>query len=158
MDLILNNTMYIPNNIIFNINMNNYKNIIWILNKNFKLEYLLNINIIYSDNIYKYYRLKTCNSIFFKYILRKNFHFTLCLKVINNIIIPENTKTEIMIKYILNINNSYLFSLYICNFNKIECLFSDDKNMFYKTLNKIINKKMIKKQKKIEILYIDLNN
>ena len=157
MDLILNNTMYIPNNIIFNINMNNYKNIIWILNKNFKLEYLLNINIIYSDNIYKYYRLKTCNSIFFKYILRKNFHFTLCLKVINNIIIPENTKTEIMIKYILNINNSYLFSLYICNFNKLICLFSNDKKTLYNVINNSFNKNRIEKMRNINILYIKIN-
>lgn len=158
METILINTKYIPNNVTFKIDMKSYNNIICVSNRKTRIEHLLNINIIFLDNIEKYYRLQYFFNPFFINILKIKINSFIYLKIIDNIIIPKDQKTDKIIKYMLNIKNSYLYSLYICNFNKIECLFSDDKNMFYKTLNKIINKKMIKKQKKIEILYIDLNN
>lgn len=43
------------------------------------------------------------------------------------------------IKYLLNINNSYLYSLYICNFNKLICLFSNDEKCLNDILVKIVN-------------------
>lgn len=156
MDTILTNTKYIPDNVVFKIDMKNHKNIIYISNRKLKKEHLLNINIIFLDNIDKYYRLKDYFSTFFINILKNKFNFLLYLKIINNIIIPNDQKTEVMIKYMLNINNSYLYSLYVCNFNKLICLFSNDKKILYNILNKFFNRQKIEKNKNIEILYIKI--
>lgn len=138
MEKIIFNTKYLPSKRIVYINFSNilysFVNEIYHLNKyNFKYiydEYILLLRVLDDDNIEKYYKVnKYFVDLFIE--LYKNYSFyhnVLKVAFIDNGIIPKNEYSNNVIKKTLKIitYKKYKYTIYLCFFKEIICIFSNN--------------------------------